>query len=46
MIQNAGLDEDQSGIKITRMSITSDVIILMADSKGELKRLLMKEREE
>ena len=46
MIQNAGLDEDQGGIKITRMSITSDVIILMADSKGVLKRLLMKEREE
>ena len=26
--------------------ITSDIIVLMADSKEELKRLLMKEREE
>ena len=46
MIQNAGLDEDQGGIKIARISITSDIILLMADSKEELERLLMKEREE
>ena len=43
---NAGLDESQAGIKIARRSINNlryaDDITLMAESKGELKSLLMK----
>ena len=43
---NAGLDEAQAGIKITRRNINNlryaDDITLMAESEEELKRLLMK----
>ena len=42
-MQNAVLDEAQAGIKIAgRISITSDNTTLMAESKEELKSLLMK----
>ena len=47
---NAGLDEAQAGIKITRRNINNlryaDDTTLMAESKKELKRLLMKVKEE
>ena len=47
---NAGLDDSQAGIKIPgRISATSDIQMiptLMAKSKEELKRLLMKVKEE
>ena len=47
---NAGLDEAQAGIKITRRNIKnlrySDDTTLMAESKEELKSLLMKVKEE
>ena len=53
IIQNAGLDEAQAGIKIARRNnnnlryaITSDDTILMAESEEELKSLLMKLKEE
>ena len=43
---NAGLDEAQAGIKITRRNITNlryaDDTTLMAESEEELKSLLMK----
>ena len=43
---NAGLDEAQSGIKIARRNISNlryaDDTTLMAESKEELKSLLMK----
>ena len=46
MMQNAGLDEAQAGIKIARRSINNlrhtDDITLMAESKEELKSFLMK----
>ena len=46
---NAGLDEAQAGIKIARKSINNlryvDDTILMAESKEELKSLLMKVKE-
>ena len=46
---NAGLDEAQAGIKIARRNINNlryaDGTILMADSKEELKSLLMKVKE-
>ena len=46
IIRNAGLDEAQAGIKIARMNINNlrytDDTILMAESKEELKSLLMK----
>ena len=49
-MRNAGLDEAQAGIKITRRIINNlryaDDTILMAESKEELKRLLMKVKEE
>ena len=49
-MQNARLDEAQAGIKIARRNIiTSDMQIalpLMAESKEELKSLLMKVKEE
>ena len=49
-MQNAGLDEAQVGIKIAERSINNlrytDDTILMAESKEELKSLLMKEKEE
>ena len=47
---NAGLDESQTGIKIARRNITglryADDTTLMAESKEELKSLLMKVKEE
>ena len=47
---NAGLDEAQAGIKIARRSINNlrypDDTTLMAESKKELKNLLMKVKEE
>ena len=49
-MQNAGLDEAQAGIKIARKNIDNlryaDDTTLMAESKEELKRLLMKVKEE
>ena len=49
-MQNAGLDEAQAGIKITRRNINNlryaNNTILMVESKEELKNLLMKVKEE
>ena len=49
-MRNAGLEEAQAGIKISRRNISNlrnaDDITLMAESKEELKRLLMKVKEE
>ena len=49
-MQNAGLDESQAGIKIARGNINNlryaDVTVLMAESKEELKSLLMNVKEE
>ena len=49
-MQNAGLDEAQNGIKIARRNITNlryaGDITLMAESKEELKSLLMEVKEE
>ena len=49
-MQNAGVDEAQAGIKISRRNINklryTDDITLMSESKGELKSLLMKVKEE
>ena len=49
-MQNAGLDEAQAGIKIARRNINNlrytDGTTLMAESKEELKKLLMKVNEE
>ena len=49
-MQNAGLDEAQVGIKIAGRNINNlryaDNITLMAESKEELKSLLMKVKEE
>ena len=48
-MRNAGLEEAQAGIKIVRRNINklryADDITLMAESKEELKSLLMKVRE-
>ena len=50
IIRNAGLDEAQAGIKIAGRNINNlrhaDDTILMAESKEELKSLLMKMKEE
>ena len=50
IIQNSGLDEAQAGIKIARRNINNlryvDDTTLMAESEEELKRLLMKVKEE
>ena len=50
IMQNAGLDEAQAGIKIARRNINNlrhtDEITLMAESKEELKSLLMKVKAE
>ena len=50
MVWNAGLDEAQAGIEISRRNINNlryaDVTTLMAESKEELKSLLMKVKEE
>ena len=49
-MQNARLDEAWAGIKIAGRNINNlryaDDTTLMAESKGELKRLLMKVKEE
>ena len=52
-MRNAGLEEAQAGIKFVRRhisnlryAITSDDITLMAESKEELKSLLIKVKEE
>ena len=49
-MRNAALDEAQAGIKIARRNIKNlryaDDITLMAESKEELKSLLMKVKEE
>ena len=49
-MRNAGLDEAQAGIKIAGRNISNlryaDDITLMAESKEELKSLLMKVKEE
>ena len=50
VMQNAGLDEAQAGIKIEGRNINNlryeDDTIFMAESKEELKSLLMKVKEE
>ena len=50
LMRNAGLDEAQDGIKIARRSIYNlryaDDTTLMAESKEELKSLLIKVKEE
>ena len=49
-MRNAGLEEAQAGIKIARRSINNfryaDDTTLMAESKEELKSLLMRVKEE
>ena len=49
-MRNSGLDEAQSGIKIAGRNVNNlryaDDTILMAESKEELKSLLMKVKEE
>ena len=49
-MRNAGLEEAQAGIKIAGRNINNlryaDDITLMAESKEELKSLLMKVKEE
>ena len=50
IMQNAGLDEAEAGIKIARRSISNlryaDDTTLMAESKEELKSLLIMVKEE
>ena len=49
-MRNAGLDEEQAGIKIAGININNlryaDDTTLMAESEEELKSLLMKVKEE
>ena len=49
-MRNAGLDEPQAGIKIARRNVNTlryaDDTTIMAESKEELKTLLMKVKEE
>ena len=49
-MRNAGLDEAQAGLKMARRNINNlryaDDTTLMAESKEELKSLLMKVKEE
>ena len=49
-MRNAGLDEEQAGIKIARRNVNNlryaDDTTLMAESEEELKSLLMKVKEE
>ena len=45
-MRNAGLEETQAGIKIAGRNINADDTTLMAESKEELKNLLMKVKEE
>ena len=50
IMQNAGVDEAQAGIKIARRNISNliytDDTTLMAEGKEELKRLSVKVKEE
>ena len=50
IMQNAGMDEAQAGIKFSRRNINNlryaEATILMAESEEELKNLLMKVKEE
>ena len=50
IMRNAGLEEAQAGVKIARRNINNlryaDDITIMAESKEELKNLLMKVKEE
>ena len=50
IMQNAGLDEPQAGVKIARRNINNfryaDDTTLMAESEEELKSLLIKVKEE
>ena len=50
IMRNAGLEEAQAGIKITRRNINNlryaDDTTLMAENEDELKNLLMKVKEE
>ena len=50
MMRNAGLEKAQAGIKISGRNVNSlryaDDTTLMAESEEELKRLLMKMKEE
>ena len=50
IMRNAGLEETQAGIKISRRNISNlryaDDTTLMAESEEELKSLVMKERGE
>ena len=50
IMQNARLDESKAGVKISGTNINNlryaDDITLMAESKEELRSLLMKEKEE
>ena len=46
IMRNAGLDEAQAGIKIAGRNINADDTNLMAESKEELKSLLMKVKKE
>ena len=50
IMQNAGLDDSQAGIKVATININNfryaDQTTLMAESEEELKSLLMKVREE
>ena len=49
-MQNAGLDDSEAGIKIAGININNlryaDDTTLMAESKEELKNILMREKEE
>ena len=49
-MRNAGLDEEQAGIKMAKRNINklryADDTTLIAESEEELKRLLMKEENE
>ena len=49
-MRNAGLEEAQAGVKISRRNINNlrdaDDTILMAESKEKLKSLLMKVKED
>ena len=50
IMRNAGLDEEQAGIKIARRNIKNlryaEDTTLMSENEEELKRLLMKVRED
>ena len=50
ILENAGLNESQAGIKISRRNLSklryADDTTLMAESEEELKSLLMKVKEE